>query len=120
MTRTSIEESLMLKVLYRQQPCGITEKSKTYYKQIRKRLGSPFRVYLVYIKDPSWDFLTYVKNEKGEAAMLDGFAWGYAGEGPRGLEWLFNEIGFQAPKNFPNPHQEGAWCITPTGLIHSA
>jgi len=85
---------------------GVTRQSLDAYKRWCGLIGRPVSLFLVYQSDP-WEFFTYVVDAKGKALCFDGFAWGYLGEGPRGLETLlFVAYRFVLPSegNAPSPH----------------
>lgn len=112
------ERLLRLKVIARQYSSGVTERSKEFFGTVRNKIGKPEIVYLIYIEEPHWDFFTYISDAERNTLCFDGFSWGYNGEGPRGLQWLFEQIGFTVdPKTLPSPHRAGCWCIQSDGLV---
>lgn len=88
------ESKLSLNIVYRQKPLGITETSKDLFKAVRGKIDAPIIVYLICTEEPRVDYLTYVSDSERKTLCFDGFSWGYAGEGPHGLEWLFKQLGF--------------------------
>lgn len=116
MNAKQAERSLMLLVRNRPLSGGITQASKEHFLGHRDSLGPIVRVHLVYVTEPSWEYLTYLEDDKGRALVLDGFAWGYPGEGPRGLHWLIvDELGwprsvFAQIARVP-AHTEGIWSF---------
>lgn len=124
------EDQLGITVIHREESSGTTDRSKLLFEKLRDRLPlAEFfrkvdRVHLVYVTEPGWDFLTYIVTTDNRAIVFDGFAWGYAGEGPKGLLWLLNQLGFECPRSpvakFPTVHKPGAWTVTKRGLVHPA
>lgn len=124
------EDQLGLNIIHREETSGVTDKSKELFKKLQERipLGEFFRkvnrVHLVYVTEPSWDFLTYVVASDDRAILFNGFSWGYVGEGPKGLLWLLNQLGFECPRVsiavLPTAHKPGAWTVTKRGLVHPA
>lgn len=118
------ETQLGIKVLMRESPSGVTALSKECFLKNRELLASDLQggikvVYLVYVTYPSWDFLTYVVDVFGKALCLNGFAWGYGGEGSVGLKWLFEQLKFSPLRGLmPPPNKPGAWTVTRSGLVH--
>ena len=104
---------------------GITESSKGFFRNSGKKIiGVPESVVIFYFKEaePSdsepWGFFTYVMGTNRECVRFTGFAWGYSGEGSRGLVWLCGEIGFTIDMaKLPPAHHPGAWKITPDGSV---
>ncbi len=121
------EDQLALTIIHREETSGVTDKSKVLFKKLQERipLGEFFRkvdrVHLVYVTEPSWDFLTYVVTSDNRAILFNGFSWGYVGEGPKGLLWLLDQLGFEHPRYpsalLPSPHKPGAWTVTKRGLV---
>ena len=63
---------------------GITQTSLKNDRRLTKRLGSPIRLELHYSKTGEW-YRAVAMYESGDRHEFTGFAWGYPGEGPRGL-----------------------------------
>ena len=71
---------------------GITETSLKNGKRLAKRLGTPVRVELHYSGTGEW-YRVVAMYESGDLHEFTGFAWGYGGEGPRGLATWCKENG---------------------------
>lgn len=63
---------------------GITQTSLKNDRRLTKRLGSPIRLELHYSKTGEW-YRAVAMYMSGDRHEFTGFAWGYGGEGPRGL-----------------------------------
>ena len=99
---------------------GVTELSLNDLKRQRHRIGEVTEVILIYPPaSESWGFYTVVTNDRNEAWIFSGFAWGYPGEGPRGLETMLKVIGFVPPTwdELPPAHVAGVWTINRSGVI---
>jgi len=108
----AFKQELGIEILIRQPVSGCTERSKRFFDKMKVHLSSYSRVALVYIGEPDWEFLTFVIDVNGDAILLDGFSWGYHGEGPRGLQWLFGQMGWDIDESLlPPAHTEGMWLI---------
>jgi len=68
---------------------GVTEHSKAYYLEHKDKIGDLLGMICIPKGDCEW--LTYVIGGLGYIQM-DGFSFGYHGEGRRGLEWLIKEV----------------------------
>lgn len=75
--------------VYLEQYGGITEHSKAYYEEHKEKIGDLLGVVIVKAGDCEWR--TYVIGDLGYIQM-DGFSFGYDGEGPRGLTWLIYQV----------------------------
>ncbi len=91
-SRQEFERAQKLEVVYEDKDC-YTDFSKKAFLQNRELIGSPRRVLLLDTRSPGPQF-TYVVDDHNRAMMFHGFSWGYGGEGPRGLKWLFSQIEF--------------------------
>ena len=89
------ENKLSLNVVFRQKPSGVTEESKELFDCVSGKIGKAEIVYLIYVEFPNWNYLTYVSDKDRRTLCFDGFSWGYGGEGPSGLGWLFGKLGFE-------------------------
>jgi len=103
---------LGLPFLFCEEDHGVTRMSLDAVREGHPRpaLGSVDRVYLYYQAEPDWHFYTILVNSFG-AYVYTGFAWGYGGEGPRGLEEVLKRFAFEVPENMPQPHVPGLWRI---------
>lgn len=63
---------------------GITQTSLKNDRRLTKRLGAPCRLELHYSKTGEW-YRAVAFYQNGDQHVFTGFAWGYSGEGPRGL-----------------------------------
>jgi hypothetical protein len=95
---------------------GITRESLDCFARNRKRIGDISYVYLLYPEGLDWNFWTVLVSPKG-AWAFSGFAWGYGGEGPRGLISILEQIGFEIPKTFPPAHTAGLWRVDIDGNV---
>jgi hypothetical protein len=109
---TKLEDFLGLHVQYREK-AGVTGSSIEAFAAIESLTEKPELIGLVRTS-PS-DYFTYVIYKNRAAMQFDGFAWGYQGEGPRGLAWLFEHIGFKQPEKLPPADMLGAWIVHPNG-----
>jgi hypothetical protein len=75
---------------YVQSACGITEESKEYVRKHLKLIGAVEKVELRRLPRSAE---TRIIGRDG-TITVDGFEWGYHGEGPKGLLWLLNELGW--------------------------
>ena len=116
MNHTEFERLMKLQVMFSDSD-GITRNSLTNAAVWNKYL-TPTGLYLFYQDDP-WDFLVYVVNATGSAIRYSGFAWGYSGEGPRGLQQMIKELGWTVPDEtaWPQAHVAGVWFVAPNGKI---
>ena len=74
--------------VFRQPRAGITELSKKYVNEHLPEIG---RILTVKIHvDENGDYITEIAGSEG-TIIVDGFAWGYGGEGPHGLLWLLKD-----------------------------
>lgn len=64
---------------------GITQTSLKNNRRLTKRLGSPVRVELHYDPNGAEWYRAVAMYSNGDKHTFTGFAWGYSGEGPRGL-----------------------------------
>lgn len=64
---------------------GVTQTSLKNERRLSKRLGRPVRVELHYDPDGAEWYCVKAFYDSGDAHVFTGFAWGYNGEGPRGL-----------------------------------
>lgn len=73
-------------------PAGVTEYSKEQFLKYRDELGEIIKVEIAKI-----DELEYTTRIHGTKAILilDGFSFGYGGEGPHGLIWLLKQCGLK-------------------------
>jgi hypothetical protein len=111
---TKLENLLGLTVHYREK-AGVTGSSVEAFALLEPLNEKPQMIGLVRTS-PS-DYFTYVIYANKTSMQFDGFAWGYQGEGPRGLAWLFEHIGFKQPEKLPPPGELGAWIVHPGGDI---
>ena len=101
-----------------QEPSGATDDSKEFFEENRRRIGEPVAVLLAYVKEPTWDFFTYVVGSLGRSLRMNSFSWGYGGQGPRGLRWLFEQLGWTVdPAALPAAHEEGLWEVRADGSV---
>lgn len=68
---------------------GVTEHSKAYFQEHKDEIGDLLGVVCLKTGDCEWR--TYVIGYLGYIQM-DGFSFGYYGEGSRGLEWLLEQV----------------------------
>ncbi|MBA7624524.1 hypothetical protein ES703_31933 [subsurface metagenome] len=68
--------------IYIQPRAGITELSKKFVEEHLPKIGAVSEVFC-YINDRG-DYITSISGSKG-GIIVDGFSWGYAGEGPHGF-----------------------------------
>lgn len=116
--RRRFHESLGITHLHGEGDHGYTEASKRFFERYRSEVPNPTEVVLHYEGDDDWTFVTYVVDESGVALAMFGFAWGYGGEGPRGLAWLLEQIGWTVdPKDLPPCHVVGTWIVRPDGSV---
>ena len=118
MNALDFEQQHGLKVL-KKEDTGITREA-LYWAARWCRTFTPDAVFLLYQEEP-WDFVTYLVDSLGYALKFKGFAWGYGGEGPRGLASLFEIIGWRVPspvevEQIP-AHTPGVWSIRPDGTV---
>ena len=111
---TKLETLYGLTVQYREK-AGVTGSSIEAFAALESLTEKPQLVGLVRTS-PS-DYFTYVIYANKAALQFDGFSWGYQGEGPRGLAWLFEHIGFKKPEKLPPSGELGAWIVHPSGDI---
>ena len=64
---------------------GVTQISLKNERRLSKRLGRPVRVELHYDPDSADFYQVKAMYDSGDSHVFTGFAWGYSGEGPRGL-----------------------------------
>ena len=118
MTKEQVQELMAVTVVFGQEPTGVTEESKSLFLGYESQIGSPAAVYLAYVTQPSWDYLTYIVGDCGRSLRLDGFSWGYLGEGCRGLMWLFEHLGWTIdPATLPPSNTEGVWRVYADGSV---
>jgi len=72
-------------------PAGVTEYSKEQFLKYRGELGRIIKVVIMEISD---EFSTYIHGSEA-ILVLDGFSFGYRGEGPHGLIWLLEQCGME-------------------------
>lgn len=90
---------------------GITQTSLKNDRRLTKRLGSPIRIELHHSNGGEW-YRVVAMYESGDRHEFTGFAWGYGGEGPRGL------LEFCQRHNIPLTAQEiGRLDNTGEGLV---
>lgn len=75
--------------VYLEQYGGVTEHSKRYYEEHKDEVGELLGVVILKTGDCEWR--TYVIGSLGYIQM-DGFSFGYNGEGSRGLAWLIERV----------------------------
>ena len=75
---------------YRQERCGITFESKRFVEKYLEKVGKVESVVTGLDTDVPSLNVTIINGERGKI-IVDGFNWGYGGEGPRGLFWLLTE-----------------------------
>jgi hypothetical protein len=119
-----VEKRLNLDVRYREIG-GVTESSLT---AARKLIPYPHQYpsHIVLVQDRS-GYYTYVlfrisssrPCESVVALQFDGFSWGYSGEGPRGLQALFELCDYLPPEYLPPAGSDGAWICFPDGRVRS-
>jgi len=85
------EKQLPIGTTIKQPPTGVTEESKKFVEKHLKYVGKPSKVILKYDKHHE-EFHTIICGTEC-AIDVDGFAWGYGGEGPHGLLWLLHKLG---------------------------
>lgn len=73
---------------YIQEPSGVTEESRRYVEKHLPEIGDVLAV--VCFQDKDRGCTTLMIGTRGNI-WVDGFAWGYGGEGPRGLLWLLKD-----------------------------
>jgi len=74
--------------VFRQERAGITELSKRYVNEHLAEIGEVEAV-KTYV-DERGDYITEIVGSEGKI-IVDGFSWGYCGEGPHGLLWLLRD-----------------------------
>jgi hypothetical protein len=75
---------------------GTTRFSLENAKELVAKYGRPFRVELKWVgRGPFWGYYTTAMWKDGKKHTFTGFAWGYGGEGPRGLKEFFKMIGVE-------------------------
>ena len=111
---TKLENFLGLTVQYRE-TAGVTGSSIEAFTSLESLTEQPQLIGLVRTSESN--YFTYVIYANKAALQFDGFAWGYRGEGPRGLAWLFEHIGFKKPEKLPPSGELGAWLVHPGGDI---
>jgi len=74
--------------VFRQERAGITELSKRYVNEHLAEIGEVEQV-KIYV-DEQGDYITEIVGSEG-VIIVDGFSWGYGGEGPHGLLWLLRD-----------------------------
>lgn len=75
---------------------GVTRFSLENAKELVAKYGRPFRVELKWVGEgPDWGYYTTAMWKDGKKHTFTGFAWGYGGEGPRGLKEFFKMIGVE-------------------------
>ena len=74
--------------IYRQQRAGITELSKKFVEEHLPKIGTVSGASCRINSDG--DSITSIRGSEG-TIEVDGFSWGYAGEGPHGLLWLLKD-----------------------------
>ena len=85
--RTQVEVVSLEKIIYRQPRAGITELSKKFAEEHLPKIGTVSEVFC-YINSDG-DSITIIRGSEG-TIIVDGFTWGYGGEGPHGLLWLLS------------------------------
>jgi hypothetical protein len=75
------------KKVFRQARAGITIHSKRYVEEHIAEIG---KVEQVKIRQEDGDYITEIVGSEG-VIIVDGFSWGYGGEGPHGLLWLLKD-----------------------------
>lgn len=92
---------------------GVTYHSEIFVENNLFSIGKPLKLILTppaIVIDPNWNwYLVRLIGERAEL-WLYGYSWGFAGEGPRGLMKLLNELGENVNINFvanldPSPHE---------------
>ena len=82
---------------------GVTYHSEIFVENNLFSIGKPLKLILTppaIVIDPNWNwYLVRVIGERAEL-WLYGYSWGFAGEGPRGLMKLLNELGENVNINF--------------------
>lgn len=94
--------------IYIQDSCGITELSKQYYLQHKADIGDIESI-SCHGKPKEAEYKVIITGSKS-AIWVDGFSWGYMGEGPKGLRWLLENAQCGTPLNrnmvFEKPAKE--------------
>ena len=72
-----------------QEPCGITDQSKQFFLDHKEEIGHVEAVSCFGVPVDG-EYNVIIEGVKGQI-RVDGFSWGYMGEGPRGLRWLLEE-----------------------------
>lgn len=118
-SRQEFEKGQKLQIVYEDNDC-YTNFSKKAFTQNRDLIGSPLRLLLLDTRNPG-PKLTYVVDYQNRAMVFRGFSWGYGGEGPRGLKWLFSQIGFDVDmESLPETRLFGAWEVLSDGTVSTA
>jgi hypothetical protein len=116
--RRKMMEAFGITHLHAEGDHGHTDSSKRFFERNRHEVGIPAKVVLSYVGEDDWTFTTCLVGEDGVALEMFGFAWGYGGEGPRGLAWMFERLGWTVdPKDLPPCHVVGTWVVTPDGAV---
>lgn len=116
--RQEFEQAHKLEIVYEDRDC-YTDFSRRAFVENRAMIGPPVRVLLVEMCENR--ALTYIVDEQNRALLFRGFRWGYGGEGPRGLKWLFSQIGFAVEMHaLPKVHVFGAWEVRADGHVNPA
>lgn len=84
-------------IIFWEAPDGVTSKSKELYALYGPQLQGFKCIRLE--RDHKGEYWTHIVDTKGMEIILSGFAWGYRGEGPVGLEWLFRQHGIALGAN---------------------
>jgi hypothetical protein len=118
LSAAQFEAATKLTLIHAEDEDGITAESLSHAQAWLGHLDRPRFVYLVYAPDP-WAFWTYVVDHRRGALRFSGFAWGYGGEGPRGLFTLLALLGWRTPGLLPEAHIPGIWSLDKKGRCKS-
>ncbi len=108
--REVFQDYLGLRIVFREQDHGVTRISLDAVANHGPEVGSVTKVYLWYPEGEGGDFNVVLVSNL-DAYVFTGFAWGYGGEGPRGLISVLKLYGFDVPQEFPGAHIPGLWRI---------
>jgi|PlaIllAssembly_1097288.scaffolds.fasta_scaffold04221_6 hypothetical protein len=115
MTNEQFEDLMGFTLVAMEPDWGVTSTSlKNAARWTDELTPHPVAIYLFYTLNPIWQAWTYVVDDTGDTVRYGGFAWGYDGEGPRGLRVLLARFGWTSREE-PPFHVEGIWKLTKEG-----
>ena len=99
-----------------QEPTGVTDRSTEFVHRHLPELGPVVKITgllrgdrLDQVGEEHWVVFT---DPGGNEIAVDGFSWGYAGEGPHGLARMARELGFDLPiERIARLPQDEGWTV---------